>query len=149
MNNDTDKKLDAIWAAIKGLDTRVTKIEVGVVGAGGSDTGAGHAKAKKKMVIGEFLLENPPPDHIRRTLAVGYFLENHEGMSSFTRAELLQGYDDAKEAPPTNLAVNITHCIKDGHMRKAREKKENKPAYSLTATGERFVEARYKKPDGK
>lgn len=122
------------------------------MGTTGADVGgenAGQAKAKKKIVIREFLLENPPPNHIRRTLAVGHFLENQEGMSSFTRADLLKGYSDAKEPPPSNLGVNIAHCIKDGHMMKAREKKGNRPAYALTASGEGFVEGRYKKPTGK
>jgi hypothetical protein len=148
MDNDTDRKLDAILDAIKGLDARVTKIEVDTTGAGGSDKSAGQAKVKK-MAIKEFLLENPPPDDIRRTLAVGYFLENDEGMSSFTRAELLQGYSEGKESPPTNIGVNIAHCIKQGHMMEAREKKGNKTAYALTRSGEQFVAARYKKPGGK
>lgn len=144
MNNDTDRKLDAVLEAIKSLDARVTKIEAGTTGAGGGDKSAAQAKAKKKIAIKEFLLENPPPDDIRRTLAVGYFLENNEGMSSFTRAELLQGYSDAKESPPTNIGVNIAHCIKQGHMMEAREKKGNKTAYTLTRSGEQFVVGRYK-----
>jgi len=149
MDDDTDKKLDAILDAIRGLNARITKIEAVTTGTDDSGTSSGPKRPKKKVVIREFLLENPPPDHIRRTLAIGYFLENYEGMSSFTRGDLLQGYGDAKESPPSNLGVNIAHCMKGGHMMKAREKKDNKPAYALTATGERFVEGRYEKPGSK
>jgi hypothetical protein len=148
MDQETDKKLDAILDAIKGLDARITKIEAGGTAADDSKS-VGQEKSKKKIAIREFLLENPPPDHIRRTLAVGYFLEKHEGTSSFTRADLLRGYNDAKEPAPSNLGVNIAHCIKDGYMMKAREKKDGKPAYVLTASGERFVEGRYQKAGGK
>ena len=34
-------------------------------------------------------------------------------------------------------------------MMEAKEKKDNKPAYVVTSTGEQFVEAGYKKPGGK
>ena len=61
----------------------------------------------------------------------------------------MKGYSDAKESPPTNITVNIAHCIKQGHMMEAREKKGNKTAYMLTRSGEQFVAARYKKPGGK
>ena len=149
MDKDTDKKLDAILNAIKGLDARITKIEAVTAADDGGNEDVGHGKARKKTAIREFLLTNAPPDSIRYTLAIGYFLENNDGMSSFTRADLLRGYSDAKEPPPSNIGVNITHCIKDGHMMEAREKKNNKTAYELTGTGEQFVEGGYKKSDGK
>jgi hypothetical protein len=148
MDKDTDKKLDAILAAITILETRITKIETAAE-AGGITKSAEQTKAKKKTAIKEFLLENPPPDDIRRTLAVGYFLENNEGMSSFTKVDLLRGYGDAKESPPSNIGVNIGHCIKQGHMMEADGKKNNKTAYVVTRSGEQFVESRYKKPSGK
>ena len=84
------------------------------------------------MSIKEFLLESPPTTDIQRTLAVGYFLETHVGMSAFTNADLEKGYNDAKEPPPSNISVNIERCIKQGHMMKAEEKKNNKTAYVVT-----------------
>ena len=146
MDKHINDKIDAILAAIKSLEIRVTKIETG---AAADNKGSGRTKARKKTAIKEFLLENPPPDDIRRTLAVGYFLENNEGMSSFTNANLLQGYSDAKESPPSNISVNIGHCIKQGHLMEANEKKNNKKAYVVTRSGEQFVESRYKKPNSK
>jgi hypothetical protein len=68
--------------------------------------------ASKKLSIKEFLLEHPPTTDIQRTLAVGYFLETHGGMTSFTKAELEKGYRDAKEPMPSNIGVNIKHCIR-------------------------------------
>ena len=67
-------------------------------------------------------------------------------MASFTKAEAEKGYYDAKEPTPSNIGVNIKHCIKHGHMMEAEEKKNNKTAYSVTRSGEQFVVAGYKKP---
>jgi hypothetical protein len=102
--------------------------------------------ASKKLSIKEFLLEHPPTTDIQRTLAVGYFLETHGGMTSFTKAELEKGYRDAKEPMPSNIGVNIKHCIRHGHLMEAQEKKNNKAAYIITRSGEQFVAAGYKKP---
>ena len=147
MDKDTDKKLDAILDAIKGLDARITKIEAGTRGVGGARTAA--PAAAKKLSMREFLLKHPPTTDVQRTLAVGYYLETNEGMASFTKANLEQGYRDAKHSLPSNMSMNIKQCIKAGNMMEAKEKKDNKPAYVVTNTGEQFVESGYKKPGGK
>jgi hypothetical protein len=100
------------------------------------------------LSIKEFLLESPPTTDIQRTLAVGHFLETHAGVASFTKADLEKGYNDAKEPAPSNIGVNIKHCIKQGHMMEADEKKNNKPAYVVTRSGEQFVMSGYKKSAG-
>jgi hypothetical protein len=144
MTTNTDQKLDAILDAIKGLDARITKIEAGAAG-GKAPAGA----STKKTSIKEYLLEHPPTTDIQRTLAIGHFLENHAGMASFSKPDLEKGYSDAKETPPSNISVNIRHCIKQGHMMEADEKKNNKTAYVVTRSGEQFVAAGYKKSGGK
>ena len=147
MTKDTDQKLDVILEAVKSLEARVRRIETG-----SADAGAGQRIAKgavaKKLSIKEFLLESPPTTDIQRTLAIGYFLETHAGMASFTKVDLEKGYSDAKEPSPSNISVNIKHCIKQGHMMEAEEKKNNKTAYVVTRSGEQFVMAGYKKSAG-
>jgi hypothetical protein len=143
MTKNTDQKLDAILDAVKNLETRVTQIEAGTTTAGDSKP-----MVRKKVSIKEFLLEKPPPTDIQRTLAIGYFLETHAGMTSFTKADLEKGYSDAKEPKPSNISVNITRCIKAGHMMEADEKKNNKTAYVVTRSGEEFVLAGFAKPKG-
>jgi hypothetical protein len=145
MTTNTDQKLDTILDAIKSLEARVTRIETGSAGAGGNQNTAARVAAKK-LSIKEFLLESPPTTDIQRTLAVGYFLETHAGMVSFTKADLEKGYNDAKEPTPSNISVNIKHCIKQGHMMEAEKQKDNKTAYVITRSGEQFMMAGYKKP---
>ena len=145
MATSTDSKLDEILDAIKSLDARITRIESGSSRASANEKVAAPA-ASKKLSIKEFLIERPPTTDIQRTLAVGYFLETHLGMTSFTKAELEKGYRDAKETMPSNIAVNVAQCIKHGHMMEAEEKKNNKTAYVITRSGEQFITAGYKKP---
>jgi hypothetical protein len=143
MNESTDKKLDAILDAIKGLDARITAIEAGTKSAADDKTAA--RVSGKKLSIREFLLKHPPTTDVQRTLAVGYYLETHESMGSFTRADLEKGYRDAKHTLPSNMSMNIKQCIKAGNMMEANEKKDNKSAYVVTSTGEQFVQSGYKK----
>ena len=147
MTRNTEQKLDAILAAIKSLEVRVTRIETGGAGTGGGQKTASGASVKK-LSIKEFLLERPPTTDIQRTLAVGYFLETHAGVTSFTKADLEKGYNDAREPIPSNISVNIKHCIKQGHMMEAQDKKNNRTAYVVTRSGEQFVMARYNKSVG-
>lgn len=144
MSANIDNKLDAILKAIQNLETRITRIESADRQASvGQKVTPG--SGSKKLSIKEFLLEHPPTTDIQRTLAVGYFLEAHVGMASFTRADLERGYQDARESAPSNISVNIKHCIKQGHMMEAQETKDNKTAYVITRSGEHFVAAGYKK----
>lgn len=145
MTANSDAKLDAILNAIKNLGERVTRIETRSSGGSAGEK----TTTAKKLSIKEFLLDHPPTTDIQRTLAVGYFLENHTGMASFTKADLEKGYRDAKEPPPSNISVNIAHCIKHGHFMDADEKKNNKAAYVVTRSGEQFVAAGYPKSSGK
>ena len=142
MTTSSESKLNAILEAIKSLETRVTRIESG---SSHASVGEKAVAPTKKLSIKEFLLEQPPITDIQRTLAVGYFLETHAGMASFTKAEIERGYRDAKEPTPSNIGVNIKHCIKQGHIMEAQEKKNNKTAYVTTRSGEQFVAAGYKK----
>lgn len=144
---DMDKKLDAILDAIKYLDARITQVEAKTKGVGGDATAA--PASAKKLSIREFLLKHAPITDVQRTLAVGYYLETHEGMRSFTKADLEKGYRDAKHTLPSNMSMNIKHCFTAGNMMEAKEKKGNKTAYVVTATGEQFIENGYRKPGGK
>ena len=141
MDENTEKKLDTILTAIKNLESRVARIERGAAEAVGSENAT---RSTKKTSIKEFLLNHPPTDDVRRTLAIGYFLENQAGMTSFNKADLEKGYRDAKEKVPSNISVNIGRCIKQGQMMEAAEKKDNKTAYVVTRSGEEFVRSGYK-----
>ena len=70
-------------------------------------------------------------------------------MSSFTKADLEKGYQDAKHKLPSNMSVNIKHCIAAANMMETKEKKDNKTAYVVTSTGEQLVGSGFTRPGGK
>lgn len=141
--DDTSKKLDVILDAVKKLEARVARIEAGSA-TPNVDRTSGRL-APKKTSIREFLLQHPPNNDVQRTLAVGFFLEKHAGMSSFTAADLEKGYRDAKHKLPSNINMNVNHSIRNGHMMEGEEKKGNKTAWVLTAYGEEYVLANFAK----
>lgn len=102
-------------------------------------------KPDKKISIKEFILSKKPKDDVQRTLVIGYYLEKYESFSSFNAKNLENGFRKAKETVPKNINDKVNLNIKNGHMMEAREKKDNKKAWVLTASGERFVENDFKK----
>lgn len=142
MTLTTDEKLDAILKAVGSLETRVSHLE--------EKKNNGQAElGGKRLSIKEFLLDAPPKTDIQRTLAIAYFLEKHAKMDLFSKADLEKGYSDAREPQPSNISVNIKHCIKAGHLMESSEKKDDKPAYVVTRSGEQFVIAGFPKANTK
>ncbi|MFH0949210.1 MAG: hypothetical protein V1802_01855 [Candidatus Aenigmatarchaeota archaeon] len=102
-------------------------------------------KGKKQISIKEFLLSKKPKDDVQRTLVICYYLEKHRGMSSFNAKDIEERFRDAKEKVPDNVNYKAIQNIKRGYMMEAKEKKDKFKAWTLTSTGERFVENDLKK----
>ena len=94
----------------------------------------------KKLSIKEFLLTKKPRDGVQQTLVIGYYLEHLEGMNSFNKKDLAEGFRSAKEPLPTNINDKVNSNISNGHMMEAKEKKDKLMAWVLTNSGEKFVE---------
>lgn len=140
MENNIQKMLGEILEALKNLDARVARIETSLQP---QHKGEGdvlvRAAAQRKMSIKEFLIERAPADDVQKTLAIGYFMETYEGMTSFNRSDLEKGFREAKEHPPSNINDKVNMSIKNGHMMEAEKKKDNMKAWVLTGTGEQYV----------
>lgn len=96
---------------------------------------------KKKISLKEFILSKKPKDDNQKTLAIGYYLEKHEGLPSFNVKDLESGFRAAKESPPDNINDKVNQNIKKkGYMAKAKEKKDKFNAWYLTNSGEEYVE---------
>jgi hypothetical protein len=94
----------------------------------------------KKLSIKEFILTKKPVDDVQKTLVVGYYLEHYEGMDGFSAKDLAEGFRSAKEPLPTNINDKVNRNIQSGRMMDAKEKKDNRKAWVLTNSGEKFVE---------
>ena len=103
------------------------------------------AGAVKKISIKEFLIGKKVDDDVKLTLAIAYFLEHFGKELSFNVDDIKSGYRSAKIPLPSNVNDKINMNIKKGHIMDAKEKKDTKKAWEITATGENFVENELKK----
>lgn len=140
MKDDTQRILGEILEALKSMDARLARIETGgqLQHKENEDVPA-HAVSQRKKSIKEFLIERAPADDVQKTLAIGYFKETNEGMTSFNKSDLEKGYREAKDPPPSNINDKVNMSIKNGHMMEAEKKKDNMKAWVVTGTGEQYL----------
>jgi hypothetical protein len=100
----------------------------------------------KNISAGEFIRQLGFTKHTEMVLAFGYFLEKVSGLKSFTPADINTCYYEAK-LESSNTSQMIIQNIRSGRMMPARKgEEEGKKAYTLTQTGEEFIEKRKSGP---
>jgi len=99
----------------------------------------------KPLSLQEFLIEKKPTGDVQKTLAIGYFLEIHEKIGAFNVADLLRGFERAKEKKPLNLNDKVNMAIRNAYFDEVVEKKDNKKAWQLTNKGIAFVDNSFNK----
>lgn len=117
---------------------------------GKSSTGKGGKAAKEKpladttggksLSIREFVQKLGPKKHTDITLTFGYYLEHYSDAKTFTPADINACYYDAKiEASNTSQMIILN--IKRGYMMEAKDKEtKGRKRFTLTRTGEEYVE---------
>mgnify|MGYP001603545790 CR=1 FL=1 len=89
MNNEDltklTKRIDDLEKRVSGLETKK--------GNEGSDPLA----SIKKLSLREFLISKKPSDDVEKALAIGYYLEKFEGLTSFNAGDLESLFEKAKE----------------------------------------------------
>lgn len=142
MDREIKKMLEDILTSLKSLDTRVSRLESDAVRDG---AGLGQPPREKKLSLKEFLIDRRPSNGVQMTLAIAYFLENYEGMSTFNAADLDRGFRAARETVPPNINDKANLCVKNGHFMEHNEKKESMKAWLVTRSGEEVVRAGFGK----
>jgi hypothetical protein len=117
------------------LEKRVDKLEKLLTVAGTATV----AKTKK-LSVKEFLMTKTLKSEIQKAIALGYFLENFDGMESFNVDDLERAFRAAKEKPPKNMNDVVNKNIAKGLVMAAKDKKGSKKAWCLTSSGEKYVE---------
>lgn len=87
----------------------------------------------------EFIDRHQVKRHVDIVLAFGYFLERTRGLKSFTGADINTCYYEAK-VEPSNTSQMIINNIKKGLIMPQSKKTGARASYTLTRTGEEFVE---------
>jgi hypothetical protein len=98
--------------------------------------------AAKSLSIREFVQQLDLKKHTDITVAFGYYLEKHQGVPEFTPADINNCYYEAK-LEASNTSQMIIQNIKRGYLMASKKKGEKgKNRYTLTSSGERFVESK-------
>jgi hypothetical protein len=96
----------------------------------------------KSVSIREFIQQLDLKKHTDISLAFGYYLERHQGVTEFTPADINNCYYEAK-LEPSNTSQMIIQNIKRGYLMASKKKGEQgKNRYTLTSSGEKFVESK-------
>jgi len=106
-----------------------------------SSTSASEAKDSiKAPSVGEFVRRLGFNKHVDFVLAFGYYLEKNQGASSFTPADINNCYYDSK-LDSSNTSQMIILNIRRGYLMEAKQEKgEGKKRYTLTKSGEEYIE---------
>ncbi len=132
----SDKNLEKIIKKLETLETRILQLEQ----ERGNSVSGGQVDIQKKLSLREFLLSKKPTNDVRKTLAVGYYLEKYEGLSSFNINDLEAAFERAKEKKSSNINDKVNMNIRNGHLEETSEKKESRKAWYVTNSGEQYVE---------
>jgi len=134
---DIKKELEQIKDMLDRHEKKLSKLELFLIGR--------HKLKKKKLSLNEFILLKNPSDDVQRTLCIGYFLENYDGLSSFNKNDLETGFRKAREKLPPNVNDKVNLNIKRKYMDEAGEKKDGLKAWVLTNSGQKKVKGLGKK----
>jgi hypothetical protein len=103
------------------------------------------SELKKPLSVKEFILQKQPRGDVQKTLVLGYHLEHYRSISPFNVDDLEKLFREAKEAVPKNINDKVYLNIEKGFMMEAEGKKDKKKAWTLTVTGEKYVDNTLKK----
>jgi len=129
MENDTAE------LRLKSLEERVERLE-GLIGGNAREPVA----KERKLSAKEFMLSKKLKSETQKVLALAYFLEREEGITSFNVSDLEVAFRSAREKLPKNMNDAVNKNIARGFLMGTSEKKDSKKAWQLTSTGERHVE---------
>ena len=101
-----------------------------------------HPTAGKSLSIREFIQQLDLKKHTDISLAFGYYLERHQGVTEFTPADINNCYYEAK-LEASNTSQMIIQNIKRSYLMQSKKKGEKgKNRYTLTDSGEKFIESK-------
>ena len=133
----SNEEIMEIKKKLKEYEERISKLE--------SVSQTKPETVKKKISIKEFILSKKPKNDVQKTLAIGYFLEKYEDISSFNVKDLKSGFKAAREKVPKNIGDKVQLNIKKAHMMEFKEKKDNLKSWILTDSGEKYIGSDFKK----
>ena len=133
----TELKLQEFETRIHKLEAQVAKLLESTVEEQRSPS---TERKTRELSSREFLINNETSSATTKVLTLGYFLEQHQGQSSFNVSDLEAAFRSAKEPVPKNINDLVNKNVAKGMLMEAKERKNSKKAWHLTSTGEKFIE---------
>lgn len=96
---------------------------------------------KKELSPKEFMLMIEPKGEPQKTLCVAFYLEKYRSVMPLNVKDLELGFREAKETVPANINYLAISNIRQGYLMEAKGKKDGFKSWSLTASGEKFIES--------
>jgi hypothetical protein len=97
-------------------------------------------RSGKALSVGEFIRQLGVKRHTEFVLAFGYYLEKYAGMHEFGPADINKCYYDSK-MDSSNTSQMLIQNIKQGRIMEAKgAKKKGLKQYTLTRTGEEYID---------
>ena len=101
----------------------------------------------KSISVAEFIRSFDFRKHTDLVMAFAYYLESYAGIREFAAADINNLYYEAKREN-SNTSQMIINNIRRGYMMEAKKQKsKKKKRYTLTKSGEEYVEQALKKQD--
>lgn len=129
---------EAILKSIHDHEERITRLEQTLLrGSGRVDE---LTSTPKKLSLRELMRKvKSPTNNVEKVLLAGYYLELHEGLKCFNADDIKRAFETAKEPKLSNTLAFINQNIKNSNIMEAKEEKDKRKAYTLTASGEDLV----------
>lgn len=119
---------------LQNLEERVSRLEQ-------SSHSLATKSSGKETAVREFLIEKHPSSDLDKTIVIAYYVEHQRNTSPFSVRDVEDMFREAKETLPRNINDAINRNIAKGFIMKSREKKDGLISWTLTSTGEKFVES--------
>jgi hypothetical protein len=94
------------------------------------------------MSEGEFLEESGAKKNFQKVTALGYFIEEELQQESFTRNDVREAFDRAREPMPGNFARDFGVAVEATFIAEVRGSNDQ---FHLTSTGRKAVAAKFSK----
>ncbi len=98
-----------------------------------------------RISLSEFLNERKVGTDVDRVLAIAYYLEFIEGLTSLNIDDFRAGFRRAAATIPANLSETVRKNIAKGYLMNIGEKKNGSTAWILTGSGKTYVESNLRK----
>jgi len=91
--------------------------------------------------LAEFVNSKGSPDQHNVLMAIfGYWLIHKESLKSFNIKDIKKCYDDTRIQESTNTSKYLNDAQANGYFKRLDEKKDNLMAWTITPTGDEYVE---------